>query len=150
MNKDNRWPFSITLFYSLFVAAFIIFMFFSFDNNYQMVTENYYQKSLNYEEQITRIKNTNALETKPLFNPSRTTNEIFLIMPEIFNNKNVKGKIIFFRPSDSNLDQTISLKLNENNIQIIPVTGIVTGKWQAQLFWSDGKTDYYYEQVLVL
>ncbi len=150
MNKSKRWPLSIALFYSLFVIAFIIFMFFSFDNNYQMVTENYYDKTLKYEEQIARIRNTNALEIKPVLNPSLATNEIILLMPSSFEYKSIKGKITFFRPSDKTLDQTIKLKINENNIQVIPVSGIVTGKWNVQLLWTDGNLDYYFEQVLVL
>ena len=150
MNKNKKWPFSIALFYSLFVIAFIVFLFFSFDNTYQMVTDNYYEKTLKFEEHITRIRNTNALETKPVFNLNKATDEIFLVMPEVFDNKTVKGKIIFFRSSDTNLDQEINLKLNENNIQPIPVSGIVAGKWDVQLHWTDGQTDYYYEQVLVL
>ncbi len=150
MNKSKRWPLSIALFYSLFVIAFIIFMFFSFENNYQMVTENYYDKTLKYEEQIARIRNTNALEIKPVLNPSLATNEIILLMPKFFDYNSIKGKIIFFRPSDKTLDQTIKMKINENNIQVIPVSGIVTGKWNVQLLWTDGNLDYYFEQVLVL
>ena len=150
MDKNKSWPFSIAIFYSFFVVIFIAFMFYSFDNNIQMVTENYYEKTLNYEEQITRIRNTNALKTKPVFNANKATKEIYLIMPENFDKETVKGKITFFRPSDSNLDQTIDLKINENNVQVIPVSGIVDGKWEAQLLWTDGNLDYYYKQVLVL
>ena len=72
------------------------------------------------------------------------------MMPKVFDHESVKGRITFFRPSDSNLDQSISLNINENNIQPIPVSGIVDGKWEVQLLWTDGNKDYYYEQVLIL
>ena len=115
-----------------------------------MVTENYYQKTLNYEEQITKIRNTNALKIKPKFTYNKVKGEILLFIPEVFDSKTTKGKITFFRPSDSKLDQAINLKLDENNIQLIPVSGIVNGKWNVQLSWTDGKQDYYYKQIMVL
>jgi hypothetical protein len=150
MKKGKSWPVFIGVFYGLFVLSLIGFMFFSFNNEVQMVTNNYYEKTLKYEEQITRIRNTNALATKPVFTPSKATNELFLVMPKIFNPKTVKGMITLFRPSDSSLDQVIDLKLSENNIQVISLSGLINGKWDIQLLWTDSKTDYYFKQVLIL
>ncbi|KAA3610302.1 MAG: hypothetical protein D8M58_06215 [Calditrichaeota bacterium] len=150
MDKNKSWPYSITIFYVLFMIAMLSFLFFSFNNNIQMVTDNYYEKTLEYEDQINRIRNTNALKIKPVFNFNKASNEIFLIMPAVFDSSSITGKIVFFRPSDANLDQTIKLNINENHIQVIPVTGIVKGKWDVQLHWTADGTEYFYKQVLVL
>lgn len=149
MDKNKAWPISIAVFYGIFVVALLIFLFFSFDNRIQMVTENYYEKTLTYEDQIERINNTKSLETAPEFKVTADRQAIHLVMPEVFDS-DITGKIIFFRPSDATLDQTLSLKLNPQNTQVIKVAGIVTGKWEVQLTWTDGQKEYYYKQILIL
>jgi len=115
-----------------------------------MVTSDYYEKTLVYEDQITRINNTNALEIKPniAFNGEKTF--LILTMPEISGARNFNGTIHLFRPSDSKLDKNIELVLNDHGKQFIPLADLQKGKWEVKIQWSDGYKEYYFEQVIYI
>jgi len=113
-----------------------------------MVTDNYYEKTLKYEEQITRIKNTQALNEKPDIAFARDKGMLILTMPEISGQRNFSGNVHLFRPSNFKLDRNFILQLDQQGRQIIPLTAIERGKWEIQIRWSDNQKEYYFEQVI--
>ena len=48
----------IAAFYGAFVILLIVFLIFSTFNTIDLVTEDYYAKELNYQQQINRVKRT--------------------------------------------------------------------------------------------
>ena len=144
------WPISIFVFYGLFVLALVIAVAVTMNNDVEMVTNNYYEKTLKYEEQITRIKNTNALLQKPeiAFNKDKTF--LILTMPKISGKRNFTGMIHLFRPSNFRMDRTFMLQIDDQGIQLIPLSNLQPGKWEIQIQWSDGQKEYYLEKVLII
>jgi len=149
-NKGSKWPVTIFVFYGLFVLALLFAVFFTLDNDMEMVTSNYYEKTLKYEEQIERIKNTHALNAQPkiAFNKEKTI--LVLTMPEISGQRNFSGKINFFRPSNSKWDKRVNLQCDDQGKQLFPLSNLETGKWQIQILWADGKKEYYFEKVIII
>jgi hypothetical protein len=148
--KNKSWPVSIIIIYSVFAAGLLGFWYFSTYNRVELVTERYYEKDLIYEAQITRIRNSNALEQKPGFVLNRKAGVLILEMPSNFVSQNLRGKIKLFRPSQAQLDRSINLACNTINKQIISIANMPAGKWRFQLTWSDGQKEYYWEDILVL
>jgi len=148
--KDKSWPIGIFGFYTIFVLAMLGFMIFSFSNTMDMVEENYYEKSLNFEAQIEGIRNTNSLAIKPEFRVNKSIGQVILTLPQEFENDKLIGSIKFFRPSDASLDTGLNLKVNSENMQVIPVSNLQSGKWKVQLSWKYFDKNYYLEEVLIL
>ena len=149
-NKDTSWPAGIFGVYGIFVIGLIVAVFLSLNNDVEMVTSNYYEKTLTYEDQITRIKNTKALTQQPDIAFNQDKSVMILTMPEILEEKNYTGKIKFFRPSNSSMDKSLKLQCDAQGKQIIPLSTLVSGKWKVQLLWSDGQKEYYFEKVIII
>lgn len=150
-NTSNKsWPLGIIFVYGIFVIGLIAAVFLSVDNNVQLVTNNYYEKTLTYQSQIDRIKNTQALTQQPDISFSKEKTEMILTMPLLSKGHSYSGTIRFFRPSNSSLDQNFILKCNTQGIQHISLSTVASGMWKIQLQWSDGQKEYYLEKAIVI
>lgn len=148
--KGTSWPVSIFVFYGLFVIALLFAVFITLNNGMEMVTSNYYEKTLKYEDQITRIKNTNALPEQPDISFNKNKTVLVLAMPEIGGNRSFTGEISFFRPSNSHMDKRIALKCDDRGEQLISLSNLEKGKWKIQILWGDGQKEYYFEKVIII
>lgn len=113
-----------------------------------LVTEDYYQQELAYEEQILRIKNTESLAEKPTFNFSSNKKLIVLTFPEGLIPDS--GNITLYRPSDFTKDRKFKLDLDEVNQQGFMTASLIPGLWKAKLQWQQGDNSYFQEFVIVI
>lgn len=151
MSKNGKsWSIGLFIFYVVFMIVLIGVVIYSTQNNVELVTNNYYEKTLVYEDQIQAINNTKSLAQKPVVAVDKVQQQIFLVMPKIYIPETNQGKILFFRPSDSHLDFSVPLNCNMQNQQTFPLQKMASGKWKVQLTWTDGIKKYYYEQVIFI
>lgn len=139
-----NWGKSIFLFYSLFVIAILSVVVFSFSVDVNLVAEDYYQQEIAYEDQITRIKNTESLIEKPSI--VLKNNYVEVTFP---SNLKPKGTILFFRPSNASMDRRIPIALGADGRQQVDFSTQENGKWIAKLTWQQGGKEYYQEFVIV-
>jgi len=138
MKFKFNWGTGIFIFIALFllVNAFVIFK--SFQQRNDLVTEEYYPQGLEYQKQIDRFANANALAGK--IKIIEQAGDLMISYPAEFKGKNVKGQVIFFRPSDENADFSDSIAFDTTMIQKIPIEKVIKGKYIAKFFWiMDGK-----------
>jgi hypothetical protein len=111
-----------------------------------LVTKEYYQEELAYQEQIGRIENAQSLTTKPVI-----TIENKHVKIEYVNLREVeKGKLKLFRPSNADLDQQFDLKATEGNAHEFNLENAVPGLYKARFTWEQQGKEYFVEQVVVL
>lgn len=139
-----NWGKSIFVFYSLFVIAILAVVYFSFTQDVNLVAEDYYQQEIAYEEQITRIKNTESLTNKPTV--VLKGNYVELTFPSTLK---PKGTILFFRPSDATKDRRLPIALGADGTQQMDFSKQEKGFWKAQLNWKQGDKEYYQEFIIV-
>jgi len=135
-----NWGKSIALFYTLFVIAILSVVAFAFTQDVNIISEDYYQQEIAYEDQITRIKNTENLDVKPFI--ELKGNYVEVVFPVELK---PKGNILFFRPSDGSKDRRLPISLGANGTQQIDFSTQQQGKWIAKLLWSEGEKEYYQE-----
>ncbi|MDF2158630.1 FixH family protein [Algoriphagus sp. CAU 1675] len=110
----------------------------------ELVTENYYEQEIKYQDQIDKQMSTLALDREVLvFDASNKT--LVLDLPI-----GAKGKLNFFRPSDEKLDQEFLLNIMEEKNKTIPVHSLKEGYWKVQLSWTENGTSYYQEKKINL
>jgi len=132
------WGTGIFIFIALFllVNAFVIYK--SLQQRNDLVIEEYYPQGLEYQKQIDRFANANSLTGK--IQISVNANEVSISYPSDLKGKDIKGKVIFFRPSDERADFNDSIKFDTAMIQRIAVDKMMKGKYIAKFFWiMDGK-----------
>ena len=132
------WGTGITLFIALFLLANAFVIYKSFQQRNDLVSEEYYPQGLEYQKQIDRFAKANALSGKIVISEDR--NKMVITYPIDLKEKDIKGEVVFFRPSDASADFQENLKFDSAMIQSIPIEKFMNGKYVAKFFWiMDGK-----------
>lgn len=128
------------------LGAFILFilgMIFFFPNgqkNSELITDNYYEEELKYQEVIDAKNLADRLTEKPSVTVEKPG--ITVTFPEAFNNQNTKFSFYLFRTDDKNLDIKKEFTLSEKNAHLIPAKVLSKGNYTLKVLWTSGKTKY--------
>ena len=113
-----------------------------------LVTNDYYNKGINHQQQIDRMNRTNAMEDKVQISPEN--GYLKLKFPKSYAQKSFNGTIQFYRPSDSKKDFALSISIDTSAQQIIPVQNLEKGYWKVELSWTQDSLEYYKESSFVI
>lgn len=133
---------SFIIFCGLIVSAVVI----AVNQDFDLVSETYYQDELAYQEHIDQRSN---LKSSGLSVALTQSDDHFLFeFPEQF--ENAAGQIKFYHPSRSIFDKAYAIELDEDLEQIIDKSELVKGRFKVQIQWTaDGKS-YFEEQEVFL
>ncbi|MDX5340770.1 MAG: FixH family protein [Cyclobacteriaceae bacterium] len=109
-----------------------------------LVTENYYEKEIKYQEQIEREISAAALN-RVVLEYDGASKTIFLDLPV-----GSKGNLQLFRPSDARLDQIVPFEIYSQGKTSFPLVNLRSGYWKVQLSWTENGVEYYEEQKINL
>ena len=112
----------------------------------EFVTENYYDKELQFQDQIDREAHTAALADKIKVAFSAGSNEVVIKYPAEIDFRELTGEISFFKPDDASQDFEIPVRSDESNFQVIGTGGMKRGWWKIKLDWTAKDVQYYSEQ----
>jgi hypothetical protein len=110
------------------------------------VENDYYAKSLRYEEVLQKMRNTAELHELPLISMDKSALKIQF--PSDLRGNHVQGTVNLYRPSDKNLDRTIPLIFDSGMIQQIPASMFKKGKYIVKLDWAMSNRSYYFEKEI--
>ena len=150
MKSGWQWPVGIFIIYVLFVLSCLGALIYFSSQKVDLVTEDYYEESIRYENQIERIKRTKNLASAFIITNSRENDAIIVNYPIDFLNKEMEGFILMYRPSDSSLDFTLPISVNEEGNQSIRTDHLTDGLWRIKIVLSVEKLDYYHEALVTL
>lgn len=142
MLKKITWGHGVVIALGLFIL-FILSLIFLFTRGWQnaeMVSDNYYQEELVYQNVIDAKNNADKLLVKPTF--SQSPAGITITFPkEITLDEN---KVLFhlFRTNDGNLDIEKEISLGEDGKILIPKQVLVEGSYTLIINWDSNKTPY--------
>lgn len=149
--KQEIWPWAI-------VAVFVVFITFivwagvrMMNSQVDLVSPDYYQDELVYQDQINKEILTRTLEKEIAVEPNWETGLLTLIYPlDTGDRKVVAGDIHLFRPSDAALDKHYKVVPDQGGQQIINLNEITTGLWRIKINWKEGPFDFYHEEHLFI
>jgi hypothetical protein len=148
--KSSRWPIGLAITYISFMVILIGIVVFSTYNQVDLVVDDYYEKELKYQQQIDRINRAKALSEPVSWHYDKTNKHVTIHFPDDINAKNIRGNILFFRPSDATQDKIVALRLSPDNLQTISTQHLVPGLWKIKIFWQENQKDFYTEGILVI
>ena len=122
---------------------FILTLIFTFPmgkDNAELVSNNYYEDELIYQEVIDAKKLGDELSEKPAVQYLPTG--VKITFPKDINIDNKKIDFVLFRTNDSNLDVKKEVSLDDNNSFIIPAQIMVNGSYTLKLKWKDTGKQY--------
>lgn len=142
-----NWGHGIAIFFACFVAFMLFMVVKSFQQNIDLVTENYYEQELQYEQQIEKIRNTQQLvETVKI--STEAGKGIQLSFPQL--KAPIQGQVQIFRPSDARFDLLAELAPDSDNQQLIATHSLPPGFYRIKINWQSSGQDYYTEETLNL
>jgi len=138
MKFKFNWGTGITIFIVLFLLANAFVIYKSFQQKNDLVAQEYYPQGLEYQKQIDRFAKANALSSE--IKIAQDQDGLVITYPIELKGSDIKGVVIFFRPSDENADFRDSIHFDSDMNQRIPVEKFMKGKYVAKFFWKmDGK-----------
>ncbi len=129
-----------------FILYFVITVTTNKKYDYDLVTENYYEKEMYYQEEIDSEQNLNKL-SRPITG-KKTAEGWLLTFPEEMNTANSKGTVFLYRPSDQNLDFDFPLVLSNSNL-LIPDNLLLDGRWNITIAWEFNNESYLYKEAIL-
>ena len=131
-----NWGTGIFIFLVLFLIGSVAFIVFAFRQNVNLVHKDYYEKGVDYTEQMN--VNARSVEFKNAINTG-LQNDIFLIdIDESLAARIDSGTILLFRPSNSKNDISIPLNKLAKTVTV-PKEELLNGRYILKLTWySEG------------
>ncbi len=137
--------FKFTWAHGLMIAlgSFIVFitsLVFFAGNMGEMVEDNYYEKTVHYQDDIDAAKRANSLAQKPEIIPQANG---YLIR---FYDQPQSGDVWFLRSNNSEEDVKQPLKLNSRKEQLIHALDLKNGEYDVSLRWIQNGQNYLLKQ----
>ena len=142
------WGTKIAILYIGFVGLIVTMVIMSLHQKLDLVSEDYYNKELIYQDKIDEMKNANTL-TSTITHSFTNSNIELQFQPE-FKSKKISGEIVFFRPSDAAKDFETPITLNEDGQQKVGLNKLSKGMYKMQISWKADSKSYFSEETIVI
>ena len=131
--------------YIAFVAGMGFLVFKASSQKFDLVTKDYYDQELKYQQVIDQAANSSRLSAPVTVD--RKEGEIKISFPDEMKNKKKTVDFYLYYAADAKKDFRKSFELNENVLaQALPVG--MKGMYELKLTWEAEGVEYYFEQKL--
>lgn len=139
------WGHKILFVYLGFVAGILFLVYRANQEKFDLVTPNYYEAELKFQNIIDDKQRVAELSAPPKI--VHAVNKMSIQLPDEFLNKDVKGELYLYRPSDAAKDLKRSFNTNKSFVEI-PLDKNLAGAYEVKLSWqADGKTFYNEQRI---
>ncbi len=142
-----NWGWKIVIVYGLFAVATLSIAIYFMGQKVDLVADDYYKQEMEYQAQIDKMSNANALPQPLDIFYSASEKEVQLNFP-LDQLKGLQGTVHFYRPSDAGEDVSFDLKPSASGKQTISVGSLSHGYWKVKVSWRVGKAQYFHEKRL--
>ena len=138
-----NWGYRIVLAFVCF-AAFIGYMVTrAFQEDFDLVAEDYYAQEINYQQKLTKLANTEVSGRKVSIDQQQ--DHILFEFPD----QNFKGTIEFYHPSREKFDKTFALNVTEG-VQMITKEELIPGNYHININWKVGEYEFLQESKIFI
>lgn len=114
--------------------------------NIDLVGNQYYQEGQNFQEKINERNGVIHLNEKPEYEFSEDFQAVRITYPSAIQ----KISLVFYRPSDSKLDQQINLSKLYGDFQIVKTSFLKKGPWKLSIHWTQNNQKYQEEHRVIV
>jgi hypothetical protein len=113
--------------------------------DHDLVTEDYYAQELEYQNDIDKENNAKTLNQNLTW--EKINEGIIIKFPKDFEEKNIKGNVFLYRPSNKQFDFEIPISLSNHNL-LIPDKRLLDGRWNIKIDWQYNGKSYLYKKEI--
>ena len=144
-NKPKWWLWGVVGSLGLYMIGIVIFVIFAFNQDNDLVTPDYYEADLKYDQR--QAQALSAIEARAVPEISIKTTHIEIFFPQ-FNVGKHSGTIIFYRAQLASMDRKVILELDEEGKIRIPKESVANGKWKLIFNWNNGVSNFFHEEEI--
>jgi hypothetical protein len=141
-----NWGKWIVVSFLLFAGLMTTIVTISMKQDVNLVSSQYYQDDLDFQEQLDRKNNTAALVRQPEI--TITQQQLQVNFPEKTSVES--GVIKLFRPSTDKLDQNFVLQASNESTHVFALKPLDRGAYRVKMTWKVDDKEYYLEKFVVL
>jgi nitrogen fixation protein FixH len=147
-----HWGVGIGLCYLLFAGATLAFVVFAIAQPVELVSADYYERSLTYDQRLEAKQAAEALGDAVGVSRSDDGRALIVRVPRAraSSSGEVSGALTFYRPSDVGADRVVPLRLDANGVQRVSLDGLASGRWILEMAWQAQGRHYYREEAVHL
>lgn len=148
MKIKFNWGTGIVLALLVMISGMIVLVSIAVRQDFDLVDQDYYQKSITYQQHIEKVGNTAALKQQIVLELS--ADALKLSFPNLENNGNYTGEIHFYSPVEAKRDYSLAVKPDSALIQIIDLKNLEKGRYQVKIDWTANGVSYYQEEEIAV
>jgi nitrogen fixation protein FixH len=148
MKIKLNWGTGIVIAFVIMISGMLILVSIALKQDYDLVDDDYYQKSIDYQQHIEKVKNNDGLAVKIKF--VLAGDSLTLRFPDLANEEKYSGEIHFYSPVEKKRDLTLPLELDSARSQMILLNALERGRYQVKIDWMAGKVAYYQQEEITL
>jgi hypothetical protein len=142
-----NWGYRILMVYAFFVAGILFLVFKSSSQKMDLVTTDYYEKELKYQQKIDETNRVNALSAP--VSCEIKNGQLIILFPNDFAGKNITGEAVLYCPSDEDNDATQKFTINDGAL-IVPIPSFKKNAYELHLSWQANGLNYYFEKKIFI
>lgn len=143
-----NWGFKILISYAVFAAGIITMAAISMSKNIDLVSDNYYEQEIKYQDQIDILNNSKLIDEN--INLYLKDNEILLMLTDKEMFRDIKGEIYFYRTSNAKKDFKVEFSPDDSGIQTISALNLEPGSWKVKISLYERDSKYFAEKNIFI
>jgi len=136
--------------FTLMVSGLVVFIVFASRQKMDLVSGDYYQKELAHQQEMDRELRSLPFAGQVNISFSPAEQSLLVRFDGGLAADVLDGSIELYSPADASADRSIALALDAQGQQRIPVEGMSSGKWKADIRWRTPQSDFVRKQTLFL
>ncbi len=133
-----NWGHYVAIGLGCFMIFILTLLFTANDSGHAMVTEDYYEKELTFQNEIDAESNANALPNRPEI--KMQANGFVIAFPEEIVAP--EGTVYLMRNNNEKQDVRLPIKLNQKNEMLVSSAKLVDGEYDLFLKWKVENKEY--------
>lgn len=142
-----NWGYKIILVFAVFVSGILFMVYSSFNHNIDLVSTNYYEEELKYQNVIDAMERANGLSAKVIC--AVENDSLQVKFPAELKQRQVKADVWLYFMADKKKDIKASLVTSTGQLAV-PLTSLNKGLHDVKISWEVEGAQYYFEQKLFI
>ena len=139
------WGYKIFMAYAVFALGILFLAYKASHQSFDLVTENYYEAELKYQDVIDQKSRVAQLSEAPKI--QHTVNTISVQLPKEFADKAVDGELYLYRPSDATKDVRKAFSSTTGFCEL-NLGKDLSGSYDVKLSWQSEGKRFFQEQKI--
>ena len=141
------WGNKLLIVFILFGALIGTLVYKCMQQNFELVSKDYYSDELRYQDKIDGVNNANKLSGVKI---TEDVADVSIQLPKELNGSAVNGEAWFYCANNASNDRKIPLNISDSGTMLIAKNKLAKTKYLLKLTWESGKEKFYNEQNIEL